>query len=101
MTEPVQAPDPAAGAMVQTIELRRKRLYFQAQHRGCREADLVIGGFAEAAIAGLSPTELDELEAILEADDGLVLRWLLGVAPVEAGYSQAMIDRMVAAKTCR
>ena len=79
-------------------ELRRKRLYFQAQHRGCREADIIIGGFAETELNRLSPTELDEFEAILNADDGEVLNWLLSKTVVPAGYSQAMIDRMVAAK---
>ena len=78
--------------------VRRKRLYFQAQHRGCREADIIIGGFAEREIAFLQPQELDELEAILSADDGEVLNWLLGRVAVPAGYSQSLIERMVAAK---
>ncbi|MDI9408468.1 MAG: succinate dehydrogenase assembly factor 2 [Candidatus Pacebacteria bacterium] len=77
-------------------ELRRKKLYFRAQHRGCREADIIIGGFAEREINSLAPQELDQFEAILDADDGEVLRWLLGLVAVPAGYSAGLIARMVA-----
>ena len=34
--------------------IRRRRLLFRAEHRGFKEADLVIGGFAREQLPGMS-----------------------------------------------
>ena len=39
-------------------EQRRKRLLYQSTHRGTKEADLIIGGFALAHISTLSADQL-------------------------------------------
>ncbi len=57
---------------------RRKRLLYQAQHRGFKEADLVIGGFAAAHLAGMSENELDEFEALLALPDHDLYGWITG-----------------------
>ena len=73
------------------LEIRRKRLYFQANHRGCLEADLMMGAFAERRLPQLNQTELDQFEAILEADDGEVIGWLLGTRPIPPNYNATMV----------
>ncbi len=50
------SPDPLAG--------RAKRLLFRARHRGTRELDLLVGGFAAAALPGMESAGLDEFERI-------------------------------------
>ena len=45
---------------------RRKRLLFRCWHRGTREMDLILGRFADADIADLSESEVDELERLVE-----------------------------------
>lgn len=50
-------------------EIRRKRLLFRAWHRGTREADLILGSFAEAYLAGFDAAQLDRFEALLECPD--------------------------------
>src|SRR3977135_1271846 len=45
-------------------EIRRKRLLFRAWHRGTREADLILGSFAEAHLAGFDVAQLDRFEAM-------------------------------------
>lgn len=57
---------------------RRKRLFFQSWHRGCREADLILGTFAERHLDGFTEEQLGHYEALLELDDGLVLDWIMG-----------------------
>ena len=57
---------------------RRKRLLYQAQHRGFKEADLVIGGFAAAHLTGMSESELDEFEALLAFPDHDLYAWITG-----------------------
>lgn len=66
----------------ETIETRRKRLLWRASHRGMREMDLLLGGFARAHIESLSATGLDELETIIGLPDQELLGWVLGDIPV-------------------
>jgi len=42
-------------------DTRRKRLLWRASHRGIREMDLILGGFATARIDTMTPAELDQL----------------------------------------
>ena len=55
---------------------RRKRLLFRSWHRGTKEADLIMGSFAEAHLAGFSEAELDEFEKCIDeggrAQDALI-----------------------------
>ncbi len=48
---------------------RLKRIRFRAWHRGIREMDLLIGGFADLYLADLSDAELDGFETILRTPD--------------------------------
>ncbi|MDJ0686608.1 MAG: succinate dehydrogenase assembly factor 2 [Alphaproteobacteria bacterium] len=50
-------------------EIRVKRLRFRAWHRGIREMDILIGGFADAHLADMSKTELDAFELLLSVPD--------------------------------
>lgn len=63
------------------LDARRKRLLFRAAHRGTKEADFVIGGFAEARLADLTDAQLDAFEALLEVDDDVLMLWCTGRAP--------------------
>ena len=59
---------------------RRKRLRFRAWRRGFKEADLIMGRFAEDRLAGLDAAELDEFERLLDAPDAEVYQWICGAA---------------------
>ena len=63
-------------------ENRRKMLLFRAQRRGFKEVDLIFGAYADAALAGLDETALDQFEALLSAKDQDVYDWLRDVVPV-------------------
>jgi antitoxin CptB len=64
------------------LDLRRRRLRYRAWHRGMREMDLVLGRFADAELANLTPHELGELEALMEAPDPDLFAWILGQSTV-------------------
>jgi antitoxin CptB len=51
------------------LDDRRKRLLFRCWHRGTREMDLILGRFADAAIADLTEVELGQLEQLIEVPD--------------------------------
>ena len=64
------------------LDPRRRKILFRAWHRGMREVDLLVGGFAEARLANLSEGDLDDLEALMEAPDRDIFKWLIGEAPL-------------------
>ena len=75
-------------------ENRRKRLFFRAQRRGFKEVDLIFGAFAEAHIAGLSDTEMDQLEALMDAPDQDVYGWLRGHAEPPPEHDNSVFHRL-------
>jgi antitoxin CptB len=70
----------------EALDQRRRRLLFRATHRGTREADLLVGGFVAARLAGFTDGELSALEEILELPDPLLADWLTGRAPLPGEY---------------
>ena len=76
------------------LDARRRRLLFRANHRGTKEADLIIGGFVARTIASLSDPELDELEAVLEYPDVDLADWLTGRRPVPVEFATPLLRRI-------
>jgi len=60
------------------LDIRRKRLLFRSWHRGTREADLLLGSFAEKYLADFDEPQLDEFEAMLDCADAELFDWLTG-----------------------
>lgn len=60
----------------------RRRLRFRSWHRGTREADLLLGGFADAHVEGFGPAELAAYERLLDNPDPDLWDWIVGRAPV-------------------
>jgi len=67
--------------MALPLDPRRKRLLFRSWHRGTREADLILGSFAEACLAGFDDAQLARYEALLECPDADLYDWIAGRAP--------------------
>ena len=51
-------------------------MFFRAWHRGTREADLILGSFAEAYLGGFDAAQLDRFEALLECPDAQLFDWI-------------------------
>ena len=60
------------------LDQRRKRLKFRLWHRGIREMDLVLGGFADAELGNLDDADLTEVEGWLEVPDQQMFAWVNG-----------------------
>lgn len=67
--------------MPESTDIRRRRLYFRSWHRGTREADLVLGSFAEEHLARFDDSQLDRYEALLDCAETDLLDWILGREP--------------------
>ncbi len=82
-------------------DTRRKRLLHRARYRGFKEADLLVGGFAESALAGMSDHELGAFEAILSLNDHDIYAWVFGGAEPPADVDLGLITRMRAFEASR
>ncbi|HVV95147.1 MAG TPA: succinate dehydrogenase assembly factor 2 [Hyphomicrobiales bacterium] len=75
------------------LDPRRRRLAYRAWHRGTREMDLVMGGFADAALAELTPAEVDAFEALIEVPDPDLFAWLTSAEPLPPAYDTPLFRR--------
>lgn len=64
--------------MGETAEARLKRMAMRSWRRGTKEMDLVLGPFADAHLAALTPAELDLYDALLLENDQDLMAWILG-----------------------
>jgi antitoxin CptB len=76
------------------LDARRRRLLFRSWHRGTREADLIMGRFADAHVEGFSDAELDEYEHLLGVLETDLLTWITGQTAVPAEHDTAMFRRV-------
>jgi antitoxin CptB len=80
--------------MLSDTEIRRRRLRFRAWHRGMREMDLLMGGFADAKLASLDEGELCSFEELMELPDQRVFTWLTGQAPVPRAHDTSLFRKL-------
>jgi antitoxin CptB len=78
------------------LDDRRKRLLFRCWHRGTREMDLILGRFADSAIATLSDDELGQLERLIEVPDPDLYAAMTGDKPLTDGSSGSLFERIKA-----
>ena len=76
------------------LDDRRKRLLFRCWHRGTREMDLILGRFADAAIADLTDAELTDLERLIEVPDPDLYAALSSGAVLAPEYRTNLFDRV-------
>jgi antitoxin CptB len=78
----------------QQTEFRRKKLLHRARYRGFKEADILVGGFAEEALADMSDAALDAFEKILAESDHDIYAWVTGARDAPAEIDAKLIARM-------
>ncbi len=76
------------------LSKRAKKILYRARHRGFKEADILLGGFAEAHVPAMSATELDAFEALLAAPDQELYSWITGKEPTPPDFDNPMLDRV-------
>jgi len=78
------------------LDARRRKLLFRSWHRGIREMDLILGGFADEAIATLNDAELDQYEHLLELQDADLLSWFTSGQSVPAAFDTQLLKKIMA-----
>jgi antitoxin CptB len=82
------------------LDVRRRRALFRSWHRGIRELDLMLGSFAEDAIASLTDRELDQYEALMDVPDTDLLSWITGQARIPPDYDTPVLRKILASRQC-
>lgn len=80
------------------LDARRRKLLFRSWHRGIREMDLILGGFADRAIGSLTDQELHQYEHLLEVQDADLLAWVTGTSPIPTAFDTPLFRKIVASQ---
>ncbi|MBC8339013.1 MAG: succinate dehydrogenase assembly factor 2 [Rhodospirillales bacterium] len=73
------------------MDARRKRLLFRCNHRGTKENDIMLGGFAAIHVNDLTEPQLAAFEALLDESDIELYKWITGKEPVPAAHDHDLI----------
>jgi antitoxin CptB len=76
------------------LDVRRRKILFRAWHRGTREMDLLLGRFADAALASMSAAELNEFERLIEVPDPELFSWIMGEADAPSDYDTPVFRQL-------
>ena len=76
--------------------IRLKRISYRAHHRGFKEADLLLGAFADAHLAELSAADLTDFETLLQEQDQDIYDWVLGRTPTPPEFETPVMARLKA-----
>ena len=68
--------------MFESHEKRLKRLRYRSHYTGTKETDIILGGFAERYLDGLTPKQLDAFETLVTTPEPDVYMWISGRRPV-------------------
>ncbi len=77
-----------------TENTRLKMLKLRAWRRGFREADLILGPFADRYVSTFSEAELDQFEALLNAPDHDLYGWILEREPTPAEFDGPLMNQL-------
>ncbi len=71
-------------------------LKLRAWRRGFREADLILGPFADQHVATFSDEQLDAFEVLLEVPDQDLYGWILEREPTPPEFDGPLMDMLKA-----
>jgi len=71
-----------------------QKLKFRAWRRGFREADLILGPFADTHVHTLTPAQLDDFEQLLEVPDHDLYEWIVERRPTPEPFDTEIM-RMI------
>jgi len=79
-----------------TDDPRHKKLKLRAWRRGFKEADLILGPFADKHVSTFTDAELDWFEALLNQEDQDLYGWILEREPTPAEFDGPLMNTLKA-----
>lgn len=77
-------------------EVRIKKLQYRANHRGIKEMDIVIGGFANECLYEMSDADIDVFEVFISEQDRDLIVWVTGEEEFPHDDLRPMFERVLA-----
>ena len=85
-------------AMTASTDIKRKKLRIRAWRRGFKEADLILGRYADANLDAMSDDEVVLFEQLLEQEDQDIYGWIIGREPVPEAFRNGVMTALQAFK---
>jgi antitoxin CptB len=82
--------------MTEQLDTRRRKLAWRASHRGIKEMDLLVGGFAVSELPRMTTAELETFEQLLELPDQQLLAWVTGQEAVPSELDGPLLRALLA-----
>lgn len=76
------------------LSVRKKRLRYRCWHRSSREADLLLGRFADKNLPIFDETDLSHFETLLNEADPDIWDWVVGRKPVPVTVDHGMMEHL-------
>jgi antitoxin CptB len=90
-----QTPKPAGTtSAADDLAFRKKRLLFRSTHRGMKELDVMLGGFAQAHLADLDAADTQRFEVLLDEQENDLFDWLTGKVAIPPAFDHALMGRI-------
>ena len=78
-------------ARIQLDDFRKKMLW-RATHRGMKEMDLMLGGYANEHLSTMNDKEIDEFNNILEISDANLHDWITEKTQTPQEFQTPLFD---------
>lgn len=84
-----------------SLDARRKQLLYRANHRGIKEMDILLGGYAAEMLGELADDALADFEALLDETDRDLLTWITGEKPAPERVRTPVFDEILVRQQAR
>lgn len=81
--------------MSQVSETALKRALWRADHRGTKEADMLIGGFAKRFLPEMTAEEFAWFELLLQEQDVDIMAWAFGRGSPPDHLQSPMLEKLM------
>ena len=75
-------------------EARLRKLSFRAWQRGFKEADIILGNFADDRLPGMTDAQLDIFEVLLEVPDQDLYGWIIERDPTPVEHQSEIMTEL-------
>jgi antitoxin CptB len=73
---------------------RERKLSFRAWRRGFKEADIILGNYADDRLSTMTDAELDIFEVLIEVPDQDLYGWIIERDPTPVEFQSVIMNEL-------
>ncbi|NQV44841.1 MAG: succinate dehydrogenase assembly factor 2 [Rhodospirillales bacterium] len=77
------------------LDNQRKRLLYRSAHRGMKEMDALLGGYANERLDFMSDSELLEFESLMDESDNDLMNWILEREQIPDNRNSVILRKII------